>query len=776
MRARAVQVRLLALLGVTGCGGATADRSGHGIVETMAAESGRHAGNGGSDHAGSAASRPPLDTSFFRAYAESRGFRLGHPTSIRSLPDGSAVLFLRGTARDPRQSLYEMDVHSGKTRTVLSPDDVAKGGEVLTPAEKARRERMRVIATGFTSYELTGDASHVLVSLSGRLVFVERATGKWRELPIGDGAAVDPHLSPDGRSVAYLVGNDVFAMGIDDAKPHAVTRGGTDDLTHGAAEFVAQEELDRSRGFWWSPDSRSLLFEEADLKGVERWSLADPGRPANPAERIAYPRPGKKNAVLRFGLIGAHGGPTTWLQWDREAFPYVARVVWAKDAPPLLYVLDRAQKTGLLLAVDAKTGKTREILREHDDVFLEPDDESVPRVLPGGREALWSSERDGVSRLYRVDLASGALTAITDKGFGYRSLEGVDAGGTLALVSASTEPAESHVYAVPLSPGGGGTTPRRIDRGQLSSTSAIDDEPHPGVVPLREGRFGAHAAYLLRDLDGHELAKIPDEAEPPPFLPTTRLETIGPDEMRVAVTVPRHYDPTRKYPVVDYAYGGPHALTAQCDADRYFFHQMLADRVDGIVVSIDAEGTPFRGRDWERAIAGKFAEVPIEGHVTALHALAVKHPEMDLERVGVVGWSFGGYYAALAILRHPELYKVAVAGAPVADWKDYDTTYTERYLGVPGEGDTVYAANSLPGFASRPIDAAHPARPLLLVHGTADDNVYFVHGLTLAGALERAHRPFELYPLVGVTHMPVDPVLAEALWARVDDFLADHLR
>ena len=452
--------------------------------------------------------------------------------------------------------------------------------------------------------------------------------------------------------------------------------------------------------------------------------------------------------------------------------PTWARVVWSKDAPPLLYVLDRAQRAGLLLAADAKTGTTREILREHDDAFLE-NDASVPYVLPGGHQALWSSDRDGVSRLYEVDLSSGALTAITAKGFGYRGVEGVDAGGTMVLVSASTEPAESHVYAVPIAPG---AAPRRIDHGQLSFTSTVDDQPHPNVVPLIEGRFGAHTAYLLRDLDGHELAKIPDQAEPPPFLPTTRLETVGPDAMRVAITVPRHFDPSRKYPVVDYAYGGPHALTVHSDADHYFFQQMLADRVDGIVVSIDAKGTPFRGRDWERAIAGKFAEVPIEGHVTALHALAATHPEMDLARVGVVGWSFGGYYSALAILRHPELYKVAVAGAPVADWKDYDTTYTERYLGVPGEGDTVYAANSLPGFAARPIDAEHPARPLLLIHGTADDNVYFVHGLTLAGALERSHRPFELYPLVGVTHMPVDPVLAEALWARVDDFLADHLR
>ena len=773
MRSRVLLVCLLALLGVIGCGGATADKAGHGIVETMAAESAAHAGAGGAAHAGDAATRPPLDTSFFRAYAESRGFRLGHPTVVRSLPDASAVLFLRASARDPRQSLYEMDVRSGKTRTVLSPDDVARGGEVLAPAEKARRERMRVIATGFTSYELTEDASRVLVSLSGRLVFVERATGKWRELPIGEGSAVDPHLSPDGKSVAYLVGNDLFAIGIDDAKPHAVTRGGTDDVTHGAAEFVAQEELERSRGFWWSPDNRTLLFEEADLEGVERWSLADPGRPANPAERIAYPRPGKKNAVLRFGLIGAHGGSITWLQWDRDTFPYVARVVWSKDAPPLLYVLDRAQRTGLLLAVDPKTGKTREILREHDDAFLE-NDASVPRVLPGGREALWSSDRDGVSRLYQVDLATGALAALTAKGFGYRAVEGVDAGGTMVLVSASTEPAEAHVYAVPLAPG---SAPRRIDRGQLSVTGAVDDRPHTRIVPLREGRFGAHAVYLLRDVDGHELAKIPEEAEPPPFLPTTRLETIGPDQVRVAITVPRHHDPTRRYPVVDYAYGGPHALTVEADADRYFFQQMLADRVDGIVVSIDAKGTPFRGRDWERAIAGKFAEVPVEGHVTALHELA-RPPSGDGSRAR--GCRRLVLRRLLRRAGHPPSPRAVQGGRPPARRWPTGRTTTRRTPSVtsacPARATPFYAANSLPGFAARPIDAEHPARPLLLVHGTADDNVYFVHGLTLAGALERAHRPFELYPLVGVTHMPVDPVLAEALWARVDDFLADHLR
>jgi dipeptidyl-peptidase-4 len=751
---------------VLGCGGASpvVDEPGRGIVETMAASSAPRAG-------------APVDSAFFRAYAESRGFRLGHPTAIRPLPDGSAVLFLRASPRDPRQSLYEMDVRSGKTRTVIAPDTIARGSEMLSPAEKGRRERMRVIASGFTDYELTRDGAHVLVSLSGHVFFVDRISGASRELPTGDAAVIDPHLSPDGKSVAYLVGNDVFALGIDQPKPHAVTRGGSDDLTHGAAEFVAQEELDRSRGFWWSPDGRTVLFEEADLKDVERRTLADPGRPDTAPERIAYPRPGKKNAKVRLGLASARGAGAaspTWVKWDHDAYPYLARVVWSDDGPLLLYVLDRPQKTGLLLAVDPETGKTREVLREHDDAFLEVDD-SVPSVLPGGREALWSSEREGVSRLYKADLATGALAPIGEKGFGYRSVLGVDVRGATALIEASTEPSEGHVYAVSLASGAS----RRIDQGQLSFAAPARNAPQQNVVPLREGGFGRHAAYLLRDLQGHELAKLPEDAEPPPFLPTTHLETVGPDQVRVAITVPRVFDPTRRYPVVDWAYGGPHLAMVAADADRCLFQQMLADRVDGVVVSIDARGTPYRGRDWERAIAGKFAEVPLEGHVTALHQLAAKHPEMDLERVGVVGWSFGGYFSALAILRHPELYKVAVSGAPVSDWTEYDTAYTERYLGVPAaneaSSDRVYVANSLPAFAEKPIDAAHPARPLLLIHGTADDNVYFANSLELAGALERSRRPFELYPLVGVTHMPLDPVLAEAMWSRVDDFLAEHL-
>ena len=679
MRSRAVPgtgvAGALVLLGLAGCGGASpvVDRPGRGIVETMAASSPPHAPEERE------ASGAPGDASFFRAYAASRGFRLGHPTAIRPLPDGSAVLFLRATPRDPRQSLYEMDVRSGKTRTVIAPDAIARGGETLSPAEKGRRERMRVVASGFTDYELTRDGAHVLVSLSGHLFFVDRTSGASRELPTGDGAVIDPHLSPDGKSVAYVVGNDVFALGIEDRKPHAVTHGGTDDLTHGVAEFVAQEELDRSRGFWWSPDGRTVLYEEADLQGVERRTLADPGRPDSAPERIAYPRPGKPNAKVRLGL--ARGASTTWVQWDRDVYPYLARVVWSEDGPPLLYVLDRPQKTGLLLALDPETGKTREILREHDDAFLEVDP-SVPSVLPGGREALWSSERDGVSRLYKVDLASGALAPAAQKGFGYRSVLGVDARGSLALIEASTEPSEAHVYVVSLA-AGGATPPRRIDQGQLSLAAAARNAPQQNIVPLREGGFGRHAAYLLRDLAGHELAKIPEDAEPPPFLPTTRLETVGPDEVRVAITVPRHFDPARRYPVVDWAYGGPHLAMVAADADRCLFQQMLADRVGGVVVSIDARGTPYRGRDWERAIAGRFAEVPLEGHVTALHELAAKHPEMDLGRVGVVGWSFGGYFSALAMLRHPELYKVAVSGAPVSDWTEYDTAYTERYLGVP---------------------------------------------------------------------------------------------
>ncbi|HEX8953884.1 MAG TPA: prolyl oligopeptidase family serine peptidase, partial [Polyangia bacterium] len=244
------------------------------------------------------------------------------------------------------------------------------------------------------------------------------------------------------------------------------------------------------------------------------------------------------------------------------------------------------------------------------------------------------------------------------------------------------------------------------------------------------------------------------------------VERVGELGFWTALVRPRSFDPKRKYPVVVDVYAGPGHQ--QVTATPKLLRQWMADH-GVIVVAIDGRGTPGRGHDWERFIAGDFSRT-IDDQAAALQALAAKHPELDLSRVGITGWSFGGYESALAVLKRGDVFHVAVAGAPVVDWHDYDTHYTERYLGVLPEHKAAYDASSLLSYVDR------LQRPLMLVHGTSDDNVYFFHTLKLSEALFRAGKQFALLPLAGFTHMVPDPVVTEQLQTRVMKFLTDVLQ
>jgi dipeptidyl-peptidase 4 len=722
--------------------------------------------SGAAKDAASAAPAPPpkVDREFIRRLTLTKSFTYGTPVGATPTPDGKAVLFLRAQPRNRSQSLYELDLATGKSRELLTPDAVAKGPETLTQEERARRERMRVTTSGFTSFEMTKDGARVLVTLSGKLYVLTRATGQVKELKIGEGAAIDPHLSPDGKRVAYVRGADVYVVGTDDdAKEVAVTKGGTATRTHGLAEFVAQEELERFRGFWWSPDGTKLLYEEADSTKVDTIAIPDVLHPDREAERTRYPRPGRPNADVRFGVVSANGGTTTWVTWDREKLPYVATVTWDKAALAV-YALDRTQRDGALLAVDAQSGKTTTLVTEHDDAWLNVDP-SVPRFLPDGR-FLWSTERSGEWALELRGAKGEAGTTLLPKG--YRELVDVDAPRGRVTAVTGEEPQASKVESIALTGG-----PTRL------------------VIELPDGTVGAHFGdghdvyvsrttwrnspprWYVHDLEGKNPVSIPTIAEDPGVVPQPEVVTVGPDAVRVAILRPQTFDKTRKYPVLDAAYGGPHHNQVALSSSQYLRDQWIADATDAIVVMIDARGTMHRGRAWERALKDKLGEVPLEGHVATLAELGKRFPEMDTTRVGIYGGSFGGYLSGLAVLARPDVYKVAVAIAPVVDWRDYDSCYTERYLGNPEANKAAYDAASLLTYAAPRKD--QPVRPLLLIHGTADDNVHYAHTMKLVDAMERAGRPFELLPLVGITHLPYEPSMAEALWTKAADFLRSGL-
>jgi dipeptidyl-peptidase-4 len=705
--------------------------------------------------AASAFAQPPAD--LLRTLSETRNFSLGRPMSPTPTPDGKSVLFLRSQARQPTLSLYELDLANGQTREVLSPAELLRGAdEKLTPEERARRERMRISARGFTSFELSEDGSLLLVGLSGRLYTVRRADRHVEQLSAEQ--AVSPHLSPDGKKVAYVRDRDLWVLDLVTHKETRLTRSSHPRVSNGLAEFVAQEELDRFDGFWWSPDSSQLAYEEADSRPVELFHLTDGFSPDAATEEIPYPRPGRPNVKVRVGVVPVAGGRTRWLAWDAEKLPYLTRVGW-KHGPLTLVVMSRDQKDVRVLSADPASGRTVELIAEHDDVWVTLDP-SVPRWLDGKKGFLWSSERSGTRQL-ELHSPDGKLSrTLSSAEDGYRRLASADEHAGQAWFVGSPEPTESHVYRVALE---GGAAERVTQEPGLHDAS-FGRDPHVWVL-RSSGPSLLSKVTVYRDRA--PVAELPSVAEPPPFLPKVEYATVGNQRFRALLVRPRDFDPKKKYPVIVDVYAGPHHQQV-IRGPGNFMDQWYADH-GFIVVAVDGRGTPNRGRDWERAISGNLAEVTLDDQVAGLKALGEKFHELDLQRVGIVGWSFGGYMAALAVLKRPDVFHVGVAGAPVVDWRDYDSAYTERYLGLPADNARGYDASSLLSFAQK------LARPLLLIHGTRDDNVYFFHSLKLCDALLRAGKAFEMLPLPGFTHMVQEPSVKEALYARIVGKLSETL-
>ena len=701
---------------------------------------------------------------FLRAYSETRRFMSGRPSAPRITPDEKTVLFLRGQPRAPVQTLFAFDVATGETKEILTPEALLKGAEeTLTAEEKARRERMRVSARGFTSYQLSEDGQRILVSLSGKLYVVERATGKVVELKTGAGV-IDPRFSADGTQVAYVRDNDVYRIELAANKERAVTRGGTEEKSHGLAEFVAQEEMSRFSGWWWSPDAKSLAYTEVDNSPVEKLSIVDVMHPERGAETFSYPRAGKPNAKVRLGITPVTGGKTVWAQWDAEKYPYLATVVWPKKGPLTVLVQDRPQREQQLLAVDPATGKTRLLLTEKDEAWLNLE-QTFPVWLEDGSGFLWYTERNGGPEVELRNADGSLARSLVKPDAGFRSLARyVEADRTLYF-NGGPNPTESYLWRV--KDGGApeqvrpGTTGPALEGGGASKSGnlLVIGHQNPTTMPR---------TYVAR-ADGTRVGELPSVAEEPSFTPRVEFLEVGPLRFNASLVRPTHAKPGQKLPVIVEVYGGPTTTVVHKAMAPHLLSQWMADQ-GFLIVRFDGRGTPLRTAQWERAVQGDFSGVTLEDQVAALQALAAQVPEVDLARAGIEGWSFGGYMSALAVLKRSDVFKAAVAGAPVVDWYDYDTHYTERYLGVPPQAAEAYRKSSLLTY----VDGLKS--PLLLIHGTADDNVYFFHTLKLSDALFRAGKPHELLPLSGLTHMVPDPLVTQRQYERVMGFFKQHLQ
>ena len=713
------------------------------------------------------------DPGFLAAYAATFRFRLGHPRSFAWLPDGSRLYYLRSPARSFVQRLYVFDPATGKETLALTAEQLLAGAaETLSPEEQARRERQRQAARGITSYRLSKDGRTLLIPLSGRIFLWDPITTKSRELQLpGAGAVLDPRLSPDGTQVAWVRGGALWAMALNGGAAVRLTPPGTKELQFGLAEFVAQEEMARHHGYWWSPDGRAIAFQRTDTSAVERMHIHDPLHPDKPGRSWPYPRPGKTNAAVRLGVVAAAGGKLRWLDWDHKRWPYLTRVRWQKSAPLTVVVQNRTQTELAVLSVVAplkrpkKPAEWQTLLTERDTTWLNLDP-AMPRWLPDGRRFLWTTERAGSWQLELHDLSGKLDRVLTQPAFGYHGLVSLDADGEAVTLLASTEASEQHIYRLRLSPT---SQPRPPER--LTATPGWH-----GAVVAKSGdawllELGPTNAPSRVEVGGRQRPSphiLPHEAESPGFPVQPRFLTVGPRKVRAAVLMPRNAKLGQRFPVILHVYGGPHYNVVRATQSRWAMQQWLADH-GYVVCSFDGRGTPWRGRAWERATKGDLLSAPLADQVEALRILGAQLPAMDTSRVGVFGWSFGGTFSAAAVMRYPGVFKAAVAGAPVTDWLGYDTHYTERYLGLPAAAPQAYKISS-------PLTSATQLkRPLMLIHGTADDNVWFSQSVKLSKALFDAGIQHDFVPLPGHTHMVRDRKTLERMYERILGFFGQHL-
>ncbi len=712
-----------------------------------------------------APSSAPAQDAFIQRFAETRRFMSGRPAGARITPDGGTVLFLRAGATSPVQTLYAFDVATGKVSELLTAEAVLQGAsQALSAEEKARLERMRSSARGIIGFTLSEDGALIATSVSGRLYVVERKTGKVRELKTGPGAPLDPRFSPDGKRIAYVRDNDLYVLELATNRERRLTHGGGGEITQGLPEFVAQEEMRRYAGFWWAPDSKRLVYQRTDTTGMEKFAIVDPTHPERGAHVFPYPRPGQKNAEVRLGVVGIGGGKTTWLSWDQAKFPYVATVRWPKKGPFALLVQNRHQTEQVLLDVNAATGATKPLVTESDEAWINLD-QSFPHFTEAG-DFLWYTERNGGPEV-ELRAANGERKGtFVPPDAGYDSFVGFDEKTGWLYFTGSADPTQVVLHRVKL-----GGAPERVqtdEMGPAMQSAALSKDGKLFVVQTTTLRYMPRLAVWRTD--GTKVGDLPSVAEEPSLQPTSEIRKVNAgDGFWATIVRPRNFQKGRKYPVVLQVYGGPHHLEVKHSMREELMLQWLADK-GFVVVKTDNRGTTNRrGRAWERVIKHDLAGVTMDDQVQVLRALAKELPELDMNRVGIQGWSYGGYMATLALLRYPELFKVGVAGAPVIDWRDYDTHYTERYMGLPQEQQEAYDKASLLTWADKLQGS------LLLIHGTADDNVYFFHTLKMSDALFRAGKPHDLLPLSDFTHMVADPLVAQRLYARMAKQLEDVL-
>jgi dipeptidyl-peptidase-4 len=776
---------------------------------------------------------------FPRLRARTLRFGCGAPRSAQTVGDGSRALFLRSDGPEDLVTalwLSWFDESGEHHETKLADPRELLGAtadsEDVPAEEKARRERAREGGTGIVGYSSDDDGNRIVFTINGRLFLTDidwndetgapephtrELAGEWLdEDPAMYTPVLNPRIAPDGEHVLYTTGSYLMLVDIGGELGDRITAvygvsvededGNPAENTWkiGLAEFVAGEEMDRYDGFWWAPDSQHVLFESFDTADEPTWYISDPADPEKRADGRRYPRALTRNAdvyltviTLAFDENDRYAGITgnADVDWDREAYEYVAAVHWRRGHDPLVLVQNRRQTRDQVLEVavtadGAALGATR-VLEEHaNDQWIDLI-HGTPAYTPDGRLVCPLNDMAADTNRLTVD-----GRPFTPAGWNVRAVLDVTDDDVLAVVQRAPEIATE----VPRAWAGsgaasdaeslfGGHDARSFDvvsMGYDGSIAPVTTDPGQWTASRGErgivvsGRDMRSARAQMRHILGEQSATISSTAAEPGFAPNVTFTRLGEHQLYTAIIAPSPSSPyahADKLPVLMKPYGGPGFQQVVASQSFYWEGQWWADQ-GFLVVTADGRGTTGRGPAWDRAIFENMKGVTLADQIEAVNALpeAVSRlnadgrrpgvPMPDLDKVCMIGWSYGGFLSALAVLDAPNVFKAACAGAPPTDWTLYDTHYTERYLGLDPD---VYRRNGIVQ------DAPGLVRPLMLIHGFADDNVTIAHSLRLSQALMASGRPHTFLPLTGITHMTNDETVAENLLTLQRDFLRDAL-
>lgn len=703
------------------------------------------------------------------------------PSSVRPDPTSKMLTYLWSEDGTLTRQLYAHDPSSGERKLMFAPEGGGATEENLSAEEKLRRERTRERGLGVTSYAWAKEANRVLVPVRGDLWVQDGLHGTPRRVAEGgDHPCIDPQITRDGKHVAFVKDDELYVVSAETGggAPVQVTSGarGT-GRTHGLAEYIAQEEMDRHHGFWWNHAGDTLAYEEVDETEIPIWRIPHEAAPTPTWEDHRYPFAGAANAKVKLGVIARDGGATTWMDLRMEGEPevYLARVHWTPDGKLLAQLENRAQTRLQLVRFDLQTGAPTVVLEERSDVWInlhnvfEPLEEGVGE-LSGA--FVWASERTGFRHLYLVDAGGRVIRPLTSGEWIVDGLVGVDEGrGVVYFTGTKDGPTEQHLYRVPLA--GGEITRMTTEPGM----HGVVMDPAFNVFVDTHSSMDAPPSVSVRAVDDGSLRhRVPVPADPrvaalalqPPELVT--LPSRDGVTLHGAIYRPGPEAGPGPWPVIVSVYGGPHAqrVTNGWDMTVDMRAQYLRS-LGYLVFKLDNRGSARRGLAFEGAIARDLGNLEVQDQVDGVNWL-VAQGLADPKRVGIYGWSYGGYMAAMALVRAPETFKAAVAGAMVSSWDGYDTHYTERYMGTPANNPEGYRNSSV----MTHVDELQGH--LMIVHGLIDENVHFRHSARLIDALVKARKPYEVQLFPGERHMPRAEADRVYMEERMRDFFAAHLK